>query len=315
MDGSSVALFGLLLLLAREGRTTSLSLEVRLYANESDGSFTTIETFSYDRPFTKTSSNVPPRGVEGYVYDLGDASDPQEPPFSPNSTWMALVRGSPDTLSEQLDVVRSYGYSVLLVYATNGSDLEIDNYVSGSQFPVALIGTDAADYINARLALAPPPSSSLKLYLEVGIASDFSIVLTLFSALMLVCIIMCMCWVCRWQRRAMQSEEDVEYYQNLIRQLEVMEQTNEAANAARVKEEARAEFSKLPVAAYDLAAHGEHPHCPVCYADFEEGTPLKVLPCGHFFHPDCVGTWLVEKHLNCPVCRQDIVKQEDATSL
>ena len=317
-----VALLGALLqlhTLVQVGKSASLTLEIRLYANESDSSFRVLETFSYDKPFTKTSSDVPSSGVEGYVYNLGDASNPVEPPFSPNTTWIALVRGSSGTLAGQLDVARTFGYSVVLAYGTNGSDLAIDSDVCGTQFPVALVDSAAADYVIALLSDVPPTSEapSVKVYVSVGIESDFSIVLTLTSAILFALGFVCMFRCYLWQRNnaaAYYQEQDPEYYLNLIRQLEEMERGAEETNAARVKAEAEAEFAKLPVATYDPVEHSKDPHCPVCYGDFEQGTPLKVLPCGHFFHPDCVGMWLVEKHLNCPVCRQNIVKT-DGTNL
>ena len=302
--------------LVRAGCATSLTLEVRLYSNESVGSFRVLEEFSYDRPFIKTSSNLPSGGVEGHVFNLDDASDPKEPPFSPNSTWMALVRGSSDTLEELIDVARSFGYSAALAYAVNGSSLSIDAHVVGTQFPVVLVDSDAAAYI---ISLASSPS--LTVYAGVSIASDLTIMLTLVSLSLSVCIVSCTCCFCRRQRathEAQMQAADMEFYQGLIWELEARENTAQAENAeavaARLKEEAKAEFSRLPEVTYDTATLGSESHCPVCYADFEVGTLVKMLPCGHFFHHDCIGMWLVEKHLNCPVCRQDVVK-EDATIL
>ena len=298
--------------LVREGCATSVTLEVRLYSNESDGSFSVLEEFSYDWPFTKTSSNFPSGGVEGYVFNLDDASDPKEPPFSPNSTWMALVRGSSDTLGELIDVARTFGYSAILAYAINGSSLAIDDRVSGTQFPVVLVNSDAADYI---ISLTSSPF--LTVYAEVSIASDLAIVLGLVSLSLTICILACTYCFCRWQCVSYyeaQMQGDMEFYQGLIWEMEAREQAAQAESAeviaARLKEEAKTEFSRLPEVAYDLATLGNEPNCPVCYADFEGGTLVKILPCGHFFHSDCIGAWLVEKHLNCPVCRQDIVKQE-----
>lgn len=41
--------------------------------------------------------------------------------------------------------------------------------------------------------------------------------------------------------------------------------------------------------------------CPVCLDDFVEGEGLRVLPCRHEFHPDCVDPWLLNVSGSCPL--------------
>jgi len=41
--------------------------------------------------------------------------------------------------------------------------------------------------------------------------------------------------------------------------------------------------------------------CIVCQELFQADESVKVLPCSHYFHVDCVNQWLlVEK--KCPMC-------------
>ena len=54
--------------------------------------------------------------------------------------------------------------------------------------------------------------------------------------------------------------------------------------------------------------------CPVCLAPLENGQAAVVLPCGHKFHKNCVGHWLGEGKLSCPVCRA-AVKEKEPPSL
>ena len=41
--------------------------------------------------------------------------------------------------------------------------------------------------------------------------------------------------------------------------------------------------------------------CPVCQEDFEQGQDLRVLPCRHSFHPDCIDPWLLNIAGSCPL--------------
>ncbi|KAJ1674997.1 hypothetical protein EV182_002143 [Spiromyces aspiralis] len=49
-----------------------------------------------------------------------------------------------------------------------------------------------------------------------------------------------------------------------------------------------------------------HETCAVCIDDFEEGDVLRVLPCGHGFHKECIDPWLIKKSVECPLCKSDV---------
>jgi len=36
--------------------------------------------------------------------------------------------------------------------------------------------------------------------------------------------------------------------------------------------------------------------------DFEAGSKLRVMPCSHYFHEQCIFSWLQLNHV-CPLCR------------
>ena len=41
--------------------------------------------------------------------------------------------------------------------------------------------------------------------------------------------------------------------------------------------------------------------CSVCVEDFEKGQDVRVLPCKHRFHPDCIDPWLLNVSGTCPL--------------
>ena len=46
--------------------------------------------------------------------------------------------------------------------------------------------------------------------------------------------------------------------------------------------------------------------CQVCQFPYEEGDELRELPCEHYFHKECVDSWLETKD-TCALCRKSIV--------
>jgi len=49
--------------------------------------------------------------------------------------------------------------------------------------------------------------------------------------------------------------------------------------------------------------------CGVCLVDFDDGDELRVLPCGHYFHRECIDHWLLNSSTLCPVDKRDLQLQ------
>lgn len=49
--------------------------------------------------------------------------------------------------------------------------------------------------------------------------------------------------------------------------------------------------------------------CSICLDEYTEGTELRVLFCGHEFHPKCVDPWLLSNR-RCPLCQFDVVYKQ-----
>lgn len=47
--------------------------------------------------------------------------------------------------------------------------------------------------------------------------------------------------------------------------------------------------------------------CPICLEEFSDGDSMRVMPCNHTYHKDCLDKWLKMKAV-CPICNLNIRK-------
>ncbi|KAI5460688.1 hypothetical protein BGZ63DRAFT_387628 [Mariannaea sp. PMI_226] len=43
------------------------------------------------------------------------------------------------------------------------------------------------------------------------------------------------------------------------------------------------------------------PSCCICTEEIVEGVKIRILPCGHIFHPPCIDPWLIDQASTCPL--------------
>ncbi|XP_077452221.1 uncharacterized protein LOC144071202 isoform X2 [Stigmatopora argus] len=65
----------------------------------------------------------------------------------------------------------------------------------------------------------------------------------------------------------------------------------------------RARIQRFPLKCFD--GGGGNTRCQICFCDYERGEQLRMLPCFHDYHAQCVDRWLQENP-TCPVCRVNL---------
>lgn len=67
----------------------------------------------------------------------------------------------------------------------------------------------------------------------------------------------------------------------------------------------RREIERLPTKSYVSSHSAGKTQCQICFSDYSEGEQLRMLPCFHDYHVQCIDRWL-KKNVTCPICRADI---------
>jgi len=68
------------------------------------------------------------------------------------------------------------------------------------------------------------------------------------------------------------------------------------------------EIQKLPsyfVTKNTMKDFTDNERCVICMCEFEVENSIRILPCAHEFHCECVDKWL-ETNLTCPICRSTV---------
>ena len=67
-------------------------------------------------------------------------------------------------------------------------------------------------------------------------------------------------------------------------------------------------FFKLRETKITLIDKSNSDKCSICHEEFVINTIVKILPCKHFFHCDCLSEWVISNRKSkCPLCRKNII--------
>ena len=90
---------------------------------------------------------------------------------------------------------------------------------------------------------------------------------------------------------------DAMSYEQLLQLEDNMGNVNKGLNKNQI--------DKLPDVKYDKNKYSENYQCIICMEEFENNESVKLLPCEHIFHKNCIKQWLL-KQKTCPFCKAEI---------
>ena len=96
-------------------------------------------------------------------------------------------------------------------------------------------------------------------------------------------------------------EPDVEE----IKEINQSEMLKAKADGLQASKEAAAQTAKE--SNHEDSGPTSNGTCAICIGDYKKGDKLRVMPCEHKFHTECIDKWLVVKNA-CPVCKRKPVE-------
>lgn len=248
-----------------------------------------------------------------------------------NSTviWIAVLEGYPRCVEDMLMYVANAGYGLILASSPNNSDTNLGAIVRNSGFPVVIIDKEYYDTLVAT-ALSDLQNPEVLATVTTGMQVFIATVVVISG---FICIPMCFlcCIYCVWclsRRRRRRFEAEIrgleqrrrnfsrlqnrdrlarqELMESILRQLQQLQldsQTQQPLGASSTKQLPTMQYKKLEMSS------PESESCAICVDDFKEGDMMRVLPCNHHFHLDCIDEWLINHSDLCPLCKNQVPRQ------
>jgi hypothetical protein len=106
------------------------------------------------------------------------------------------------------------------------------------------------------------------------------------------------------QLGATMQDDDIVLLEEELRQLRATMQDDDSLERERIAPTSIVD--RLPCRTSAAGPDEDEKECAVCLSQFEKGDLVRMLPCRHEFHADCIDKWLLEKDRRCSCCRVDV---------
>lgn len=288
-------------------------------------------------PFRIQYANVPstfrgllhqpePSDACDYIQPLPDSA------LSLNHSWIAVIQNYSSCPQAMIENVRNAGYELILAYSSDNARLNVDNDITNSGFGVAVVKNGYADALLEHVVrdlndTTVGNSTVIATITAVAVVTP-GLVTTLFLLILFCCIVVACC--CYFRRRSccrntaydefdfdgrqrnferLQRQDRIarqELIESILRQLQELHV--DVRSQIPLGED---ETKKLPTRKY---REGEEKieRCAICVEDFKDGDGLRVLPCEHAFHRQCIDEWLINHSAVCPLCKFEVPRNNFA---
>ncbi|KAM7397343.1 hypothetical protein PAMP_020324 [Pampus punctatissimus] len=105
---------------------------------------------------------------------------------------------------------------------------------------------------------------------------------------------------------------------------EALLELEERQGAVVSKKLTQREIQRFPTKSFQCASSGGNMQCQICFCDYTDGEKLRMLPCFHDYHVQCIDRWLKfsmrvqspfprQENITCPICRVNLADSDSLT--
>lgn len=206
--------------------------------------------------------------------------------------WIALVKRGECNFVSKVRAMQKLGASAVIVGDNVASTfpLEMKSITNSSDILIPSVFVLNWEYLALKFYAFQLYQNS-KTFIKVTMVrndlwlyqdwSDILLGVMISSAAFITAGLSCF-WVCRGSRHTVVDEEE----------------------AIAAPEEL---VDNLPIREYilDESQSDDPAVCAICLDEFQTKDLLRVLPCDHEFHKECIDPWLKKRSKFCPICKRD----------
>lgn len=63
-----------------------------------------------------------------------------------------------------------------------------------------------------------------------------------------------------------------------------------------------------------IGGEDEGEDCVICLEEFKQGDKIRILPCSHEYHSECIDRWLQTQTQQCPMCKHDVTHANEVAA-
>lgn len=297
-------------------------VEVVIYEPSSGGDYTTY-TYELEGTFSNAGAATSAEGDILEVHPLGLCNTSDDNDLYEYG-WVGVVKLTPPdelnepcfTLLEKVKRAMHRGATAIIFDITDHPEAatELNAATTKIARPVVLIdGKDAKKLMNivknqkvsrARIQYSVAgytPQRASNEYFDMVIFMTFFILVSIICFILLLKI--------KWRQKQKESSLTRMALHALSR-METRKYNSGSSDSLHTREDS----SNISDAESTMSAQSEETNskCVICLEKFKDGQDVRIVPCRHEFHKDCVDPWLLSNY-TCPLCMLNIVEREGTT--